>query len=1447
MRKETVSDLLNKKAMIVILYQQCIMVMHTMAQHSAANSHAVPQQYKLIKLITPQHQVMAWHSLPQQCTLRGYAAPQRQAIERHALSQRLMVAMPAAPQRSAAKRHAAPQHQVMTLHSSTQQCTTRGYAMPQRQAIKRHAFRQHLMMVMIAAPQRSAGNGHAVPQRQLSASRIKHKRAVSKLPYVPAQSYMVYVTNHSTRASRLRNWLRFGQTSYHHGNIKIIQANCHKSAESNLTLLEAARSSHADIVLASEVHTTNNGRTTGFNNSINCTSRPIAINNGSRLQTAAAIIILNRSIPFICVTGEGQNAHPSFTAGIIGTPRPYLIISVYIVPRNNGTISEQNGIQTEYLDGIYNDIKNLINEHRDKRIVLGGDFNTRHPSWDSFVTRVDTTRCYKLINFAEECGLYNLNAINYEKGLATYKAYTHGDSNATGSSHIDLTFVDKNTLSSIERWQVKPGIMVSDHACIILCIDENIQKHTSLRKSFERLGAEEIRSIGNLIDTQYLEHMIPLGLNTHAEIDNAIQTLTSHIHKSIDKYQITKNKRPPQAKATNCRLNTDTRNRNFSIEGSIVKSNNNRAKRYRFNCATTEPGKAYQITGVTDELWELENPTTPREPVNIYITLEIITSKRGYQRWKRRAKEILAGRASQNKKKNEAPWWNQNLNKLRALYKTASKTFYSGEHVLNEAVRKNLVTARNLYIKEIRKAKRESWMSFVSLSSSIDTWGEAYKIIMNKRKFKSCMQSLRLPNGTNITDQQEVLQTFMDNFFPDDDESKDNELHKEIRKSMLDEHTSKFDDITVTQNEVKSLIDSLPYKKSPGIDGITGEILRGISYKVCKYITSIIQSCLSTGYFPTKWKEAYVVMIPKPGKDPSTLKGWRPICLLNNMAKILDKIVINNIMVQFRQTIGMSQEQFGFEAHKSTVHAVKEIVDTVTEKRKHGVVAIVCLDVSGAFDNAWHPEIVAQLRKASISHNLLDLIKSYLHNRKATLEYNGSKVSKCPNRGCPQGSSSGPMLWNIVYNDLLSIAKKNSDTRIIAYADDATLIVWARTQALLQKKIARSIKQVMKYGDRVKLSFGPDKTELLYFDAIRGTDTHNRTNIPVTGATLQPKLRRPRIKKRGKTNPFTIKVENYTITESKIVRILGIYLNNTLTWTDHINIAIDKANKRWQLLAPSCSNKWGLDPKSAIGIFRGAIEPVLTYGSPIWHEEVHCSRKMCAKLIKWQQDKLLRLSRAYTKISKSIVNVVTGIIPINLLIEGQAIQWKVTNIHGYQHKYKQEMVNNIDIIRTCRIKVGIPDIPISDGPIINVSPARMATRNSENGYDTNLNDDKLIEHHYIKAREDNDHLLVYHLNMETGGVIKSYRFKKNPKWSSNTTVAQLLATEQIIDEAKKRRLLLKEKICYHLYFENTSNTALSAKLAMDLDNEEISNVLRLYWPNRKYIKMYETTENYGHM
>ena len=177
--------------------------------------------------------------------------------------------------------------------------------------------------------------------------------------------------------------------------------------------------------------------------------------------------------------------------------------------------------------------------------------------------------------------------------------------------------------------------------------------------------------------------------------------------------------------------------------------------------------------------------------------------------------------------------------------------------------------------------------------------------------------------------------------------------------------------------------------KAPGLDNITGAIIKIFSHKAIVMITKIINGILLTNYFPCKWKIAKVTPILKSDKNMTIPSGYRPISLLPYLSKLTEKIIKNRLNNHIYANKLIANDQFGFRTNHSTVDQLARLVNEITSNfnnRKH--TGSVFLDLEKAFDNVWHKGLIYKLIKLNFPPYLILLIESYLKDRKMVVEIN---------------------------------------------------------------------------------------------------------------------------------------------------------------------------------------------------------------------------------------------------------------------------------------------------------------------------------------------------------------------------------------------------------------------------------------------------------------------------
>ena len=137
-----------------------------------------------------------------------------------------------------------------------------------------------------------------------------------------------------------------------------------------------------------------------------------------------------------------------------------------------------------------------------------------------------------------------------------------------------------------------------------------------------------------------------------------------------------------------------------------------------------------------------------------------------------------------------------------------------------------------------------------------------------------------------------------------------------------------------------------------------------------------------------------------------------------------------NLWVRDRDPVGLSK-----------THSCETTLINLIENWRHArdnkhLLQILSTDMSKAFDSMHPALLLSKLRAYGFEENFINLLRSYLCGRSNRVKLASRKNSwKRVNRGCPQGSELGLLLWNIFQNDLVYEIERN----LSMYADDHQL------------------------------------------------------------------------------------------------------------------------------------------------------------------------------------------------------------------------------------------------------------------------------------------------------------------------------------------------------------------------------------------------------------------------
>ena len=443
------------------------------------------------------------------------------------------------------------------------------------------------------------------------------------------------------------------------------------------------------------------------------------------------------------------------------------------------------------------------------------------------------------------------------------------------------------------------------------------------------------------------------------------------------------------------------------------------------------------------------------------------------------------------------------------------------------------------------------------------------------------------------------------------------------------------EDPPLTHYEIRDAVRSLDNNKAPGFDYLTAPIIKEAYEVLDPIFDKWMNACLSFGVFPKYFKKSRVKLIPKPNViGVTTHKAWRPICLLPIMGKVLDKLMTSRINWHIWSKGHMSDHQYGFRPQTGTTDAIENLIHYCDDQKKNYKVLLISLDVSGAFDCAQWIDILNALTLMDCPPNILKLVSDYLKNRFVNIEFETGNAQKRQTQGACQGSVAGPVLWNILFNEVLRM-DFGPNVKVQAYADDLIIKIRGRKQYPLRFTINDLVKtgnlvlkKLFDWGLKKHIVFNPTKTKAML---IRTYKNKKLKNLQMNGTPID---------------------------SVKDMQILGVLVDSKLKFDKHIRENCEKAMAMTTKFGQMMKNVSGIKPDARTMLYNQVIEPRLTYGLEIIPERCKTTRNL-AKLERAQKAAMSRTASSYCDASHSSLTAITATVPIGLKVQQLAINRKI--------------------------------------------------------------------------------------------------------------------------------------------------------------------------------------------
>ena len=383
----------------------------------------------------------------------------------------------------------------------------------------------------------------------------------------------------------------------------------------------------------------------------------------------------------------------------------------------------------------------------------------------------------------------------------------------------------------------------------------------------------------------------------------------------------------------------------------------------------------------------------------------------------------------------------------------------------------------------------------------------------------------------------------------------------------------------VTLPELSDALRQLSSSKAVGHDGLPLHVLRRCFSVLGPHILHLVNFSISHCTFPSSWKLASVVPLLKSGSQDDA-NNFRPISILPAMSKMCEKIVCIQMSRYLADHHILAPSQYAYRRCHSTEDALVDAVEWITRRVDDGhVAAVTSIDLSRAFDSVDHGVLLSKLNWYGVDPRWFE---SYLAGRRQVVR--GGSLSLPLSHGVPQGSLVGPILFSIFTNDLPSYLPHG---RLVSYADDTQLLDSAHPDhlSILMSRQEETLLAVKSYFTSNSLKMNPSKTTLL----LVGT-SHNLK----------------------KTSSFHVNFSGHTLTPSPFVKMLGVTIDQTLSWEKHISTVVKKCNS---ILACLYKIRHHLTPEARKLLIQSLVFPHILYCLSVWGGAAACHMDRVQKVV----------------------------------------------------------------------------------------------------------------------------------------------------------------------------------------------------------------------------------------
>ena len=527
-------------------------------------------------------------------------------------------------------------------------------------------------------------------------------------------------------------------------------------------------------------------------------------------------------------------------------------------------------------------------------------------------------------------------------------------------------------------------------------------------------------------------------------------------------------------------------------------------------------------------------------------------------------RELVPVKKRKHKITSCQPWWNGDLRNCHNRLRKARKRFFRHRSDDNKTKLRELETHFN----SLNDVYFRAYTARLELNLKNDP--QSFWSFIKQRK-----QPNGLPASVFYKDNQASTATDTANLFSSFFQSLLSNILPPLSEPYLNGlqvYNVDLPCLTFSHQDILSKLQNIDTTKGAGPDLLPPSFIQRFAASFSVPATILFNRSLAEGCFPTAWKSASIIPIHKSG-NTHNVENYRGVSLLSCFPKIFERLLHDVVYSSLHSMI--SPYQHGFIRKRSTTTNLLDFVSTVIEHiSKRLQIDAVYVDFSKAFDKVPHQLAIEKFKRMGLPGWLTKWLESYLTGRNAHVRIGETRSTPFNiTSGVPQGSILGPLIFVLFVNDICDTLSSPK----LLFADDL--------------KFYRIIKSLPDCS-----ALQEDINVLLTWCHLNGMEINIKKCCCITFTR--------------KTKPllFNYKITTQFLQKVTTVKDLGVYLDNKLTFAEHVSVTTSKA---FVVLGFIRRNTQAFEDIYCLkSLYCSLVRSIVEYGALVWapHFTVHIDR-----------------------------------------------------------------------------------------------------------------------------------------------------------------------------------------------------------------------------------------------